>query len=66
MINNAVTIKLQMGLNQRMYDNGKIPYDLYSKTNEILISRLTNAERCDTISLSESKPKNERCARVSV
>jgi len=50
---NPVTIKLQMGLNRRMYETGKIPYDLYSKTNEILIGRLTNAEEHDIITLNE-------------
>jgi hypothetical protein len=50
---NPITIKLQMGLNQKMYANGKISYDMYSKANEILISRLTESERCDIISLNE-------------
>jgi len=54
---NPITIKLQMGLNQRMYDKGKISYDMYSQTNDILISRLTQAERCDIITLNEMSAK---------
>ena len=48
-----ITIKLQMGLNKRMYDNKKISYAMFSKTNEILISRLTQAENYDSITLNE-------------
>ena len=50
---NPVTIKLQMGLNQRMYDAGKISYEIFSKANEILISRLQLCSDCDIISLNE-------------
>ena len=39
-----VKIKLQIGLNQRLYDSGKISYDMYSKANEILISRLASCK----------------------
>jgi len=35
-----ITIKLQIALNKRMYDIGSISYDLYSKTNQILIAKL--------------------------
>ena len=49
-----VKIKLQIGLNQRLYDSGKISYDMYSKANEILISRLTQSKNCDIITLNES------------
>ena len=52
---NTVTIKLQMGLNQKMYDIGNISYDMFSKANEILISRLQSCEECDIITLSEKK-----------
>lgn len=46
-----------MGLNKRMYENGKISYNMYSQTNEILISRLTAAERCDIITLNDVQVK---------
>jgi hypothetical protein len=48
-----VTIKLQMGLNRRMYAGGKISYAMYSHANEVLISRLTKAETCGIITLNE-------------
>ena len=50
---NPVTIKLQMGLNQRMYDIGKITYEMFSKANEILISRLQLCNDYDIITLNE-------------
>ena len=53
MQNNPVTVKIQMGLNQRMYDSGKISYAMYSRTNEILISRLTQLENNATIILNK-------------
>jgi hypothetical protein len=56
---NPITIKLQMALNKRMYDKGKISYDLYSQTNNILISRLTKIGNSGIITLSE-KPQNLR------
>jgi|GEM_PF-3081948 len=46
-------IKLQMGLNKRMYESGKITYKMYSRANEILISRLTSCEERDIIVLNE-------------
>jgi len=52
---NPVDVKIQMGLNQKLYKNGKISYYLYSKTNDILISRLTNNSSCGNITLNESK-----------
>ena len=39
----VVTIKLQIALNKKMYENGKITHDVYSKVNNILILRLTKA-----------------------
>ena len=50
---NPVTIKLQMGLNQRVYDIGKITYEMFSKANEILISRLQLCNDYDIITLNE-------------
>ena len=38
---NPTIVKLQIVLNKRMYENGKISYDIYSLTNEILSSKLT-------------------------
>ncbi len=39
-LDKSVIIKLQMALNSRMYKIGAISYDMYYKTNEILISRI--------------------------
>jgi hypothetical protein len=49
-----------------MYENGKIPYDLYSKTNEILIVRLTKAEKHDIITLSDMQASEFQGAGVRV
>jgi len=38
----SVTVNLQIKLNKHMYDIGKISYEVYSKTNEILNSKLMN------------------------
>ena len=40
-------IKLQIGLNKRMYDTGKISYTMYSRANEILQGRLTDSEKAE-------------------
>ena len=53
-------INLQIGLNRKMYESGKISHDMYSKTNEILLSRLTNAEDCDIITLNDVKFEKSR------
>ena len=50
-----ITVKLQLTLNKEMYRNNRIPYDLFSKVNDILISRLTYIHNDDTIKMSESK-----------
>ena len=51
---NPITIRLQIALNKRMYDVGNISYGMYSQTNEILVSRLTNVIAGDSIIHSES------------
>ena len=48
-----IKIHLQIGLNKRMYEIGKIPYEMYSKANEILISRLQSRGKCDIITSEE-------------
>jgi hypothetical protein len=53
--NNPITIKLQISLNRRMYERAKISYNTYSKTNEILISRLTSSEEYSIITHNEMK-----------
>jgi len=50
---NFIIIKLQMGLNQKMYDIGKISYEMFSKANEILISRLQSCNDYSIITLNE-------------
>ena len=40
-VKNIAKIKIQIALNKKMYEIGKITYDIYSKVNEILVSRLT-------------------------
>jgi len=50
---NPITIKIQMGLNKKLYDIGKISYEMFSKTNEILISRLNIYNDRDIINLYE-------------
>ena len=39
----AITLKLQMSLNKRMFETGRIPYALYSKANEVLSGKLTDS-----------------------
>ena len=56
---NSIIIKLQMGLNQRMYDTGKISYNIFSQTNEILISRLTQLEKNAIIILNKKTIIND-------
>lgn len=55
MLNNfeLAAIKIQIALNRRMYDRKKISYNMYSRVNDILISRLTVSEERDTIIHSE-------------
>jgi len=50
---NTITINLQIALNKKMHEAGHISYKTYSKTNEILISRLTNCNKGDIIIHSE-------------
>jgi len=40
-------------LNKKLYDIGKISYEMFSKTNEILISRLNIYNDRDIINLYE-------------
>ena len=40
----VITVKLQMKLNQHMYDVGKLPYNFYSKANDVLTAKLAQAE----------------------
>ena len=37
-----IVINLQIKLNKHMYDIGKISYEVYSKTNDILNTKLSN------------------------
>ena len=41
---NLITLKLQIALNRRMYDSGRISRDMYLKANDILLNRLTNCK----------------------
>ena len=50
---NQAKVKMQIIMNKRMYENGKISYATYSRANEILISRLTSHNDCDIITLSK-------------
>ena len=49
------TIKLQMALNRKMYEQGCVPYDVYERAKEILICKLTSANEYDIINHSEGK-----------
>ena len=48
-----ITVTLQIALNKRMYEAGRIDYDTYSRANEILISRLTSCKDNAIINHSE-------------
>lgn len=39
---NEICIKLALLVNQELYDDGKVSYELYSKTLNKLIGRLKN------------------------
>ena len=47
------TITMQMALNKKMYETGRVSHDTYAKANEILIFRLTSAGYKDKIIHSE-------------
>ena len=49
------TITMQMALNKKMYETGRVNHDTYSRANEILTSRLTSAKNNDIIIHSEHK-----------
>ena len=50
-----VSVSLQIALNKRMYELGKIPYDTYSRVNEILNYRLTYCNVDGIITCNEMK-----------
>ena len=52
-MNDNLTIKLQIALNRKMYEQKRISYNIYSSANEILNNRLTNSNESDIISHSE-------------
>ena len=45
MCNEEITLRLQIALNKKMLDTGRIPYDLYSKANGTLIYKLTDFDK---------------------
>lgn len=51
----AAVIKLQMSLNKKMHEQGKISGYMYSCANELLLFKLTNISGNDIIFHSESK-----------
>ena len=43
-VEELIDIKLQMKLNQHMYNVGKLPYSMYSKANEVLTARMARVK----------------------
>ena len=50
-----IIIRMQIALNKRMYEAGRIGYDVYWRANEVLAGRLTSCADGDIINHSESK-----------
>ena len=53
--NGFTFVKLQIALNKRMYEIGKIPYNTYSQANEILNSKLIYSFDDDIINHNKRK-----------
>ena len=52
---NLVTIETQLFLNRRMYESGKISFNMFTQAQNILNSQLTEQQRIHRISLNEMK-----------
>jgi hypothetical protein len=52
----TITVEIQINMNRRMFEKGRISFEIYKKANDILLNKLTEQQRIDRISYNEMKP----------